>query len=70
MTVLGTGSLASVEILRGPEVVHTQRPTGSDARFKWQDANPPDGGKAVYYYVRVQQKDGNMAWGSPIWVIR
>ena len=26
------------------------------------------GEKASYYYVRVIQKDGQMAWASPIWV--
>jgi hypothetical protein len=68
VVVLGTAPLASVEIFRGTEVVHTERPAGPDARFQWQDLNPPRGEKAVYYYVRVQQQDGNMAWGSPIWV--
>jgi hypothetical protein len=68
IVVLGTAPLASVEIFRGTKVAHTERPPGSDARFKWQDLNPPRGEKATYYYVRVQQRDGNMAWGSPIWV--
>ena len=31
------------------------------------DDNPPAG--ETYYYVRVFQSDGHMAWSSPIWVI-
>jgi hypothetical protein len=68
VVVLGTAPIATVEVFRGHDVVHTERPTGEEARFKWHDANPPQGGKAAYYYVRVQQRDGNMAWSSPIWV--
>jgi hypothetical protein len=68
VVVLGTAPLAAVEIFRGSQVVHTERPKGEDARFKWQDPNPPQEKKPAYYYVRVQQTDGNMAWGSPIWV--
>jgi hypothetical protein len=28
----------------------------------------PESGDANYYYVRVLQADGEMAWSSPIWV--
>jgi hypothetical protein len=68
VVILGTAPLAKVEIFRGTEAVHTVRPAGEDARFGWQDPNPQRGEKAAYYYVRVTQQDGNMAWGSPIWV--
>jgi hypothetical protein len=69
VVVVGTAALAVVEIFRGTQVVHSERPTGAEVRFRWQDAMQlPAGDKAAYYYVRVQQQDGNMAWGSPIWV--
>src|SRR5262249_35997841 len=68
VVVLGTGEIKSVEVLRDGEVVHTERPGKTDARFHWEDAAPKKGDKASYYYVRVRQKDGQMAWGSPIWV--
>ncbi|MGH7202628.1 MAG: DUF3604 domain-containing protein [Planctomycetaceae bacterium] len=42
-------------------------PTESAARIRWQDRRtertPPD-----WYYVRVTQHNGHMAWSSPIWV--
>jgi hypothetical protein len=70
VVVHGTGSLDRVEILRDGEVVHTHRPGGEaeQARFHWADPAPRKGEKPTYYYVRVRQKDGQMAWASPIWV--
>jgi hypothetical protein len=34
-------------------------------RLRQPDAQPGEN----YYYVRVIQKDGQMAWSSPIWVL-
>jgi hypothetical protein len=70
VVVQGTGALDRVEVLRDGEVVHTHRPEkeSEQARFRWDDPAPKKGEKASYYYVRVVQKDGQMAWASPIWV--
>jgi hypothetical protein len=70
VVVLGTGPLDRVEVLRDGEVLHTARPEKESAelRFHWDDPKPRKGAKASYYYVRVIQKDGQMAWASPIWV--
>ena len=37
-----------------------------DVEFDYQDKAPVAG----YYYVRVIQMDGNLAWSSPIWIKR
>jgi hypothetical protein len=68
--VYGTGPLDRVDVLRDGEVVHTHRPNkdSEEAKYHWDDAAPKKGDKASYYYVRVLQKDGQMAWASPIWV--
>ncbi len=42
-------------------------PAAVPVSFTWAD-NSFNG--AAYYYVRVTQTDGQMAWGSPIWVDR
>ena len=42
-------------------------PSQSGARLRWQDRRPR-GGTADYYYVRVRQHNGHVAWASPIWV--
>ncbi len=71
VVVLGTGPLERVEVLRDGAVVHTEKPAknAAEARFHWDDPAPHKGEKASYYYVRVQQRDGQMAWASPLWVL-
>jgi hypothetical protein len=70
VVVLGTGSLDRIEVLRNGEVAYTLRPERDteEGRFSWNDSAPRKGEKPSYYYVRVIQKDGQMAWTSPIWV--
>jgi hypothetical protein len=70
VVVFGTNPLDRVDVLRDGEVVYSHRPTleSEEAKFHWEDAAPKKGDKASDYYVRVVQKDGQMAWASPIWV--
>ncbi len=72
VVVVGTGPLELVDVIRNGDVVHTQRPDkgAAEVRFHWQDPAPRQGEQPSYYYVRVLQKDGQMAWASPIWVRR
>lgn len=37
-----------------------------DQSFRYQSTQPPKRGD--YYYVRVRQVDGAMAWSSPVWI--
>jgi hypothetical protein len=41
----------------------------ADFSFIDRSFNPPAGG-SHWYYVRVTQRDGTMAWSSPVWVGR
>jgi hypothetical protein len=71
VVVIGTAPLATVEILRNGEVTYTWKPKepATEAKFDWVDAKPVVNAKqASYYYVRVTQDDGQMAWSSPMWV--
>jgi hypothetical protein len=70
--VRGTGPLDRVELLRNGETVFTSqgKEDRREARFLWRDEEPPQRDEANYYYARVLQKDGQMAWSSPIWVSR
>jgi hypothetical protein len=68
IAVIGTAKLAKVDILRDSEVVATLRPAGNEFRGKWTDPVPRAG--THYYYVRVMQHDGELAWGSPMWITR
>ena len=65
--VLGDEELQAVEILRGRELIHVESSFTSSLNIDIVDTPPP--GTANYYYVRVLQIDGEMAWSSPIWVM-
>jgi hypothetical protein len=66
LTVIGTRDLAAITILRDSAVVATIKPAKSEYRGTWTDPNPAPG--VHYYYVRVQQTDDQLAWGSPMWI--
>jgi hypothetical protein len=68
---VGTGPIAVVEVLRNNKLVHFVKPKKvgpEEIRFSWEDPLPLPGTQANYYYVRVVQVNGQMAWSSPIWV--
>src|SRR5262249_41961418 len=56
ITVKGTAALAKVDILKDSEVVKTFEPGKAELTEKWADPKP--GAGKHYYYVRVQQADG------------
>jgi hypothetical protein len=64
--VIGTGPLDRVEILRDSAVVANVKVDGNQAQAAWTDPKPEKG--THYYYVRVLQKDDEIAWSSPIWI--
>ena len=62
----GTADIARAVVVRNGKEVHTQPGSGRLLDFEWQDDGPLD--RSVYYYVRLVQADGNMAWSSPVWL--
>jgi len=64
--VCGTARLTAIEVLRGRELVYVHSSYGAACQFEFMDEPQP--GDANYYYVRVLQEDGEMAWSSPVWV--
>lgn len=75
--VAGTGKLKKIEIIRNGKVLHTYEPTDYFLEFTYDDMNPLGSvviesknkkPPFVYYYLRITQEDGHMAWSSPIWV--
>lgn len=66
--VRGTNDIASVNVLRGDQILYQHEPQGQEASFEFVDQAARSGMGLQYYYVRVEQADGNVAWGSPIWV--
>jgi len=68
MSVLaaGTGNISRVEIVKNGVVFHQSEPERETAKLSIEDR--PDG--ESYYYAKVVQEDGNIAWSSPVWVRR
>jgi hypothetical protein len=66
--VLGTAPIDKVEVIRNNQFVFSSRPGKPSVDLKYEDSDPKGG--ESYYYVRVQQSDGQMAWSSPLWIRR
>lgn len=73
-----TSPIVKVEIIRNGTVIHAYEPEdGYSLDFAYDDMVPLEKvaisakdkkPSFVYYYIRVTQEDGHMAWSSPIWV--
>jgi hypothetical protein len=68
--VEGTAALRAIELVRSGQVFAAWRAdssyTGRNLQFSISDDMvTPD--EEHYYFIRVIQEDGNMAWSSPIW---
>jgi hypothetical protein len=66
MKVIGTKPLAKVEVLKDSGVVATFEPRKQEYSGTWTDPQPAKG--VHWYYVRVQQEDGELAWASPLYI--
>ena len=66
--VQGTGPIESVEIISNGKFVYKTEPKAATAEFDYSDTAAGTG--ESWYYVRVMQMDRNMAWSSPMWVVR
>ena len=65
---LGTDTIDEIQVIRSGQVLDTLRPRSRRVDVQYTDPSPLPG--RSYYYVRLQQADGNLAWASPIWVSR
>jgi hypothetical protein len=66
--VVGMEDLSLVELVKNRGVLKSWDGQGREGDFRFIDDSPAEDGE--YYYVRVMQKDGGMAWSSPVWVVR
>lgn len=75
--VAGTAPIKEILIIRNGKPFHLIEPKNSYHEFAIDDSEqlskilfPQVGEKPpfVYYYIRVIQEDGHIAWGSPIWI--
>jgi hypothetical protein len=68
LVIAGTKPIARIDILRDSQVVETIKPEKAEYRGEWTDPKPEAG--VHYYYVRIEQEDGQLAWTSPMWIDR
>ena len=66
VSVQGTDMLANIWIVRDGEIIYSRSPETMTDRFTFTDTEVAPGDH--YYYVRVIQRDEQMAWGSPVFV--
>ncbi|MCL5745554.1 MAG: hypothetical protein M1541_16790, partial [Acidobacteria bacterium] len=66
MKILGTDQISQIDLIRDNEFLYTSKPGKKDFEFEYIDKSPKPGEN--YYYVRVMQQDGNLAWSSPVWI--
>jgi len=78
VTVHGTAPIEKVEVVRNNGDVFTHQGTTEDESFAWEDTQPFDeialppaphwDAPFCFYYLRVTQADGEIAWVSPVWI--
>jgi hypothetical protein len=64
--VVGTDQISRIDIVRNNRDWRVLAPGTDDFTFDVVDEEESSG--VVFYYARVTQADGEMAWGSPVWV--
>lgn len=78
-SIVGSGSLQKLEVVRNNQTVYVLEGEGKDhLELHWVDempfedvCSPPTQRSKtpfLFYYLRVYQTDGEMAWISPIWI--
>jgi hypothetical protein len=65
---IGTGTIKQIDLIKNRTFLYTTRPGSKEASFEFTDKNLEPG--QSWYYVRVLQEDGQLAWSSPVWVKR
>jgi len=64
-----TQPIKEIVIFRNNEPVYQAEHNIDTVELDWVDEKPP-GADKLWYYVRVQRSDDELAWSSPIWFLR
>jgi len=59
------GDIDRIEVCRNNQFIYINRPDGKQANLTFTDRQPLEG--FSYYYVRLIQKNEEIAWTSPVW---
>jgi len=77
LTAAGQSDIATVEVVRNGQTLHSQPAAAWHAAAEYTDADDLDAvalesphlGRFVYYYTRVTCTSGAQAWSSPVWIV-
>jgi hypothetical protein len=64
--VTGTGAIKQVDLIRNRAFIYTTRPGTKQVSLEFADRDFSQG--ESWYYARVLQEDGQLAWSSPVWI--
>ena len=70
LQISGTGPLQEVRVIKNGKPWKTFNPKEESLQFEQALVPDPLDGKEDYYFVELEQSDGNRAWSSPIWVVQ
>ncbi|MGH0032852.1 MAG: CehA/McbA family metallohydrolase [Myxococcota bacterium] len=66
LDVRAADEIAKVEILKNGRVAYRRLLSAVEVEDRWRDPQAPESGD--FYYLRVTESSGHMAWTSPIYV--
>lgn len=65
--VHGAKPIARLHVIRDNKYVYSTEPNQQHFELRYTDTDA-EAGQSHYYYVRIEQSDGNLAWASPLWI--
>jgi hypothetical protein len=68
VTAIGTRPIKRVDVVKDFVYVYSTEPRTDRVSFTWTDEERARPADLSWYYVRIEQDDGELAWGSPMWV--
>jgi hypothetical protein len=67
ISAVGTAPVAKLHVIRDNKYVFSTEPGTPQVKLRYAD-DAAQRGQTHYYYVRIEQADGNLAWASPMWI--
>ena len=70
LQIAGTEPVKEVRVIKNGKAWKIFKPADQSLKFEQSLAPDPLDEKEDYYFVELEQSDGNRAWSSPIWIVR
>jgi hypothetical protein len=63
---IGTGEISAVRLIRDGQFIYETEPGKREVDIEFVDTQADPG--QHWYYTRIEQANGELAWSSPVWV--